>query len=109
MDFSFTEEQTLLRNMVQSFVQDNYDYEPSVEMVKAFFDDKESWIVNYLHEAGWDLITSNACEYFRDNAIFHCKQCGSSVKYSCEEGFGLIQIERFNTMQLCEDCLRKCE
>ena len=27
MDFDFTEEQTLLRNMVQSFVQDNYDFD----------------------------------------------------------------------------------
>jgi hypothetical protein len=27
VDFSFTEEQTLLRNMVQSFVQDNYDFD----------------------------------------------------------------------------------
>ena len=93
--------------MVQEFAQDTYDYEPSEEMVKAFFDDKDLWIVNYLHQAGWDLITSNACEYFRDNAMFRCKQCGNSVKYSCKEGFGPMQIERFNTMQLCEDCLRK--
>lgn len=76
-------------------------------MVKAFFDDKESWIINYLYEAGWDLITNNACEWFRDNAVFCCKGCGTAVKYSTKEGFGLMQIERFNVMKLCEDCLRK--
>ena len=93
--------------MVTEFAQDTFDFEPSVEMVKAFFDDKESWIINYLYEAGWDLITNNACEYFRDNAVFKCQECGTAVKYSCKEGFGPMQIERFNVMKLCEDCLRK--
>ncbi len=35
MDFSFTEEQTLLRNMVQSFVQDNYDFDSRMKTVHS--------------------------------------------------------------------------
>ncbi len=35
MDFSFTEEQTLLRNMVQSFVQDNYDFDSRQKIVRS--------------------------------------------------------------------------
>ena len=35
MDFSFSEEQTLLRNMVQSFVQDNYDFDKRTKIVKS--------------------------------------------------------------------------
>ena len=35
MDFSFTEEQTLLRNMVQSFVQDNYDFDARMKIVRS--------------------------------------------------------------------------
>ncbi len=35
MDFSFTEEQTLLRNMVQSFVQDNYDFDTRMKIVRS--------------------------------------------------------------------------
>ena len=35
MDFSFTEEQTLLRNMVQSFVQDNYDFDSRMKIVRS--------------------------------------------------------------------------
>ncbi|MBL6761644.1 MAG: acyl-CoA dehydrogenase family protein [PS1 clade bacterium] len=35
MDFSFTEEQTLLRNMVQSFVQDNYDFDSRMKIVHS--------------------------------------------------------------------------
>lgn len=35
MDFSFTEEQTLLRNMVQSFVQDNYDFDARMKNVHS--------------------------------------------------------------------------
>ena len=35
MDFSFTEEQTLLRNMVQSFVQDNYDFDARTKIVRS--------------------------------------------------------------------------
>ena len=35
MDFSFTEEQTLLRNMVQRFVQDNYDFETRQKIVHS--------------------------------------------------------------------------
>lgn len=33
MDFDFTEEQTLLRNMVQSFVRDNYDFDSRMAIV----------------------------------------------------------------------------
>ena len=35
MDFSFTEEQTLLRNMVQSFVQDNYNFDARMKIVRS--------------------------------------------------------------------------
>ena len=35
MDFSFTEEQTLLRNMVQSFVQDNYDFDSRMKIIRS--------------------------------------------------------------------------
>lgn len=35
MDFSFTEEQTLLRNMVQSFVADNYDFDTRMKIVRS--------------------------------------------------------------------------
>ena len=35
MDFSFTEEQTLLRNMVQSFVQDNYDFDTRMKIIRS--------------------------------------------------------------------------
>ncbi len=35
MDFSFTEEQTLLRNTVQRFVQDKYDFETRMKIIKS--------------------------------------------------------------------------
>lgn len=35
MDFSFTEEQTLLRNMVQSFLADKYDFDTRRKIVKS--------------------------------------------------------------------------
>ena len=35
MDFDFTEEQTLLRNMVQRFVQDNYDFDSRMKIVRS--------------------------------------------------------------------------
>jgi len=35
MDFGFSEEQTLLRNMVQSFVQDNYDFDSRMKIVRS--------------------------------------------------------------------------
>ncbi len=35
MDFKFTEEQTLLRNMVQTFVQDNYGFEQRMNIVRS--------------------------------------------------------------------------
>ncbi|MGC6512005.1 MAG: acyl-CoA dehydrogenase family protein [Parvibaculales bacterium] len=35
MDFSFTEEQTLLRNMVQTLVADNYAFEKRMEIVRS--------------------------------------------------------------------------
>jgi alkylation response protein AidB-like acyl-CoA dehydrogenase len=35
VDFSFTEEQTLLRNMVQSFVQDNYDFDTRMKIIRS--------------------------------------------------------------------------
>jgi alkylation response protein AidB-like acyl-CoA dehydrogenase len=35
MDFSFTEEQTLLRNMVQRFVQDEYDHDARQKIVNS--------------------------------------------------------------------------
>ena len=35
MDFSFSEEQTLLRNTIQSFIQDNYDFDKRTEIVKS--------------------------------------------------------------------------
>ncbi|MBE8190601.1 MAG: pimeloyl-CoA dehydrogenase small subunit [Alphaproteobacteria bacterium] len=35
MDFSFTEEQTLLRNMVQGFVRDNYDFDTRTKIVNS--------------------------------------------------------------------------
>jgi alkylation response protein AidB-like acyl-CoA dehydrogenase len=35
VDFSFTEEQTLLRNMVQSFVQDNYDFDSRMKIIRS--------------------------------------------------------------------------
>ena len=35
MDFSFSEEQTLLRNTIQSFIQDNYDFDKRQAIVKS--------------------------------------------------------------------------
>ncbi len=35
MDFSFTEEQTLLRNLVQSFIQDNYDFDTRMKIIRS--------------------------------------------------------------------------
>lgn len=35
MDFNFTEEQTLLRNMVQSFVDDHYDFDKRMQIVTS--------------------------------------------------------------------------
>ena len=35
MDFSFSEEQTLLRNTIQSFVQDNYDFDKRREIIQS--------------------------------------------------------------------------
>ena len=44
MDFSFSEEQTLLRNMVHSFVQDNYDFDKRTKIVKSETGwSKENW------------------------------------------------------------------
>ena len=39
MDFNFTEEQTLLENMVTSFVRDNYPWEAREAIVKT----EEGW------------------------------------------------------------------
>ena len=39
MSFDFTEEQTLLDNMVTSFVRDNYDWETRCSIVKT----EEGW------------------------------------------------------------------
>lgn len=44
MDFNFSEEQTLLRNMVQTFVKDNYDFDNRMKIVRS--DEgmsKENW------------------------------------------------------------------
>ena len=35
MDFSFSEEQTLLRNTIQSFIQDNYDFDKRKEIIQS--------------------------------------------------------------------------
>ena len=35
MDFAFTEEQTLLRNMVQTLVADNYEFEKRMQIVRS--------------------------------------------------------------------------
>lgn len=35
MDFSFSEEQTLLRNTIQSFIQDNYDFDKRQAIVRS--------------------------------------------------------------------------
>ena len=35
MDFSFTEEQNLLRNSVQKFVQNDYGFEPRRAIIKS--------------------------------------------------------------------------
>ena len=44
MDFDFTEEQTLLRNMVQSFVQDNYDFDSRMKIVRSEIGmSRENW------------------------------------------------------------------
>ena len=43
MDFSFTEEQTLLRNSVQSFLQDKYDFDTRQKIVKS----PEGWRQDY--------------------------------------------------------------
>ncbi len=44
MDFSFSEEQVLLRNMVQSFVQDNYEFDKRMKIVKSDTGmSKENW------------------------------------------------------------------
>ena len=45
MDFSFSEEQTLLRNTIQSFIQDNYDFDKRREIIQS--EDgmkKENWL-----------------------------------------------------------------
>lgn len=43
MDFSFTEEQTLLRNTVQRFIEDNYDFETRRKIVAS----EEGWRPDY--------------------------------------------------------------
>ena len=51
MDFSFSEEQTLLRNTIQSFLQDNYDFDSRKAIIQS--EDgmsKENW--NQLAELG---------------------------------------------------------
>lgn len=68
--------------MVQEYIKDTFDFEPTIEAIKAFFDDKDTWIVNYLHEAGWDLITNNAYEHFQNTAVFKCKECEAESKYT---------------------------
>jgi len=93
--------------MVMEHVKDTFGFEPSLEAVKTFFNDKDKWIINYLHEAGWDLIANNAYDYFRETAVFKCRSCDKDMKYSKAEGFGQMQIERFNVMNLCEDCLKQ--
>ena len=35
MDFSFSEEQTLLRNTIQSFLQDNYDFDSRKAIIQS--------------------------------------------------------------------------
>ncbi len=46
MDFSFTEEQTLLRNMVQRFVEDNYDFESRQKIVHS----DDGWNQDYWNQ-----------------------------------------------------------
>lgn len=46
MDFSFTEEQTLLRNMVQGFLQDKYDFETRRKIVAS----DEGWSKDFWQE-----------------------------------------------------------
>lgn len=46
MDFSFTEEQTLLRNMVQGFLQDKYDFETRRKIVAS----DEGWNKDFWQE-----------------------------------------------------------
>ncbi|MGB0921340.1 MAG: acyl-CoA dehydrogenase family protein [Alphaproteobacteria bacterium] len=43
MDFSFTEEQTLLRNTVQRFIEDNYDFDTRCKIVAS----EEGWRPDY--------------------------------------------------------------
>src|SRR5690606_7429268 len=43
MDFSFSEEQTLLRNSVQSFLQDKYDFDTRSKIVAS----DEGWRPEY--------------------------------------------------------------
>src|SRR5690606_12309411 len=43
MDFSFSEEQTLLRNTVQSFLADKYDFDTRRKIVKS----AEGWHPDY--------------------------------------------------------------
>ena len=90
--------------MIQEYLQDAFEFEPTIEAVKEFFN-QNSWIAKYLHNSGWELITNHADKYFLNTALFQCKKCGKEVRYSKAEGFGQMQIERFNVMKLCEDCL----
>ena len=49
MDFSFSEEQTLLRNTIQSFVQDNYDFDKRREIIQSEEGiKKENWLLIWM-------------------------------------------------------------
>jgi len=52
MDFSFSEEQTLLRNSVQKFIQDNYEFETRRKIVASDEGWKKEYWKRYAEELG---------------------------------------------------------
>ncbi|BCW89840.1 Acyl-CoA dehydrogenase [Alphaproteobacteria bacterium SO-S41] len=77
MDFSFTEEQTLLRNSVQKYLQNTYDFDTRRKVAKS--------------EAGW---RKEAYAYFAENGLL-----GAAIP----EDFGGLGGSAVDTMIIAEE------
>ena len=77
MDFSFTEEQTLLRNSVQKYLQNTYDFDTRRKIAKS--------------EAGW---RKEVYAYFAENGLL-----GAAIP----EDFGGLGGSAVDTMIIAEE------
>jgi len=99
MDFSFTEEQTLLRNSVQKFVQDRYDFDSRMKIVKS---DKGMSEENWMTMAELGLLAAPFAEDFGGLG-------GSSIETMIvmeEFGRGLVVEPYLPTVVQCGGLLR---